>query len=68
MYSEDLKKLIVKVRDMGKSWNVLSENFGLPKSTCRNIVKNFGKPCGRIKKNNLKVKGNIKKRLCLGVK
>jgi len=68
MYSEDLKKLINKARNMCKSWNVISENFGIPISSCRNIVKNFGKVRYPTTANNLKVKGNTKKRLLLGIK
>ena len=61
MYSEDLKNLICKARNSGKSWNVISQNFGLPKSTCRNIVLNFGKVKLATPKNNSKIKGNTKK-------
>ena len=68
MYSEDLKNLICKARHSCKSWNVISQNLGLPKSTCRSIVLNFGKVKLATHKSNSKVKGNTRKRLCLAIK
>jgi len=61
MYSEDLKNRICKSLNSSKSWNVISQNFRLPKSTCLNILLNFGKVKLPTPKNNLKVKGNTKK-------
>jgi hypothetical protein len=67
MYSQDLKQKIYEAKLRGLSWKVISENFDVPTSSCRNIVKNINKPKGAVRKPNLKVKGNIKKRMILAI-
>ena len=67
MYSKDLQKIIHEARQKGQSWNVISNNFGIPKSSCRNLVKCFGKTQQHFRKPNLKVKGNTKKRMELAI-
>jgi hypothetical protein len=68
MYSKDLKEKIFSARQKGQSWNTISYNFGIPKTSCWKIVKNINAPRAPLRKPNLKVKGNIKKRLFLSLK
>lgn len=67
MYSQDLKKKVWQARQRGFTWNQLEHNFGIPKSSCRDLVKKYGKPPSAAPKNNLKIKGNKKKRLVLAI-
>ena len=68
MYSKDLKEKIFLARQRGQSWNTISSNFGVPKSSCWKIVKNINASRALPRKPNLRVKGNIKKRLVLSLK
>ena len=68
MYSKDLKEKIFLARQRGQSWNTISSNFGIPKTSCWKIVKNINAPRALPKMPNLRVKGNIKKRLVLSLK
>jgi transposase len=68
MYSKDLQKKVFEARQRGCTWNELSRNFGIAKSSCRDLVKNFGAPNRPRPKNHCKVKGNTKKRLQLTMK
>jgi hypothetical protein len=67
MYSNDLKKKICAARQKGRSWNRISSDFDIPKSSCRDIVKKIHLPRPLSHKSCLKVKGNVKKRLVLAV-
>ena len=67
MYSKDLKEKICQARMMGQSWGTISVNFNVPKSSCCKIVKNIGAQRPLSKKPNLKVTGNVKKRLILAI-
>jgi transposase len=68
MYSLDLRKRICAARANGQSWKTISDRFNVPKSSCYGIVVNKGKQRPQSHKPNLKVKGNIRKRLVLAVK
>ena len=68
MYSEDIKTRIRAAREKGQSWSTISSRFAVPKTTCVGIVKNSGKARPKNHQPNLKVKGNIRKRLALAVK
>ena len=68
MYSKDLKEKIYVARRNGMSWNQLSTTFTVPRSTCRKICKEYGNSSSQPPKNNQKVKGNIKKRIIMGLK
>ena len=67
MYSKYLKENICQARMMGQSWGTISVNFNVPKSSCCKIVKNIGAQWPFSKKPNLKVTGNVKKRLILAI-
>ena len=36
-----LKKLVVRARNMGKSWGEISHDYDMPKRTARDIVKRY---------------------------
>jgi transposase len=63
MYSDDLVKKVQAARRRGHSWNELQRLFQLPKSTCRNFIDQEGRLRNSQRGNNLKVKGDVKKRL-----
>jgi transposase len=67
MYSNDLKLKIYAARQKGRSWNRISRNFGIPKQSCCDIVRKINVPRPPSHKPNLKVKGNLKKRLVLAI-
>jgi hypothetical protein len=67
MYSKDLKLKIYEARQKGRSWERISSDFGVPKSSCRGIVMNIHATRPPSHKPSLKVKGNLKKRLILGI-
>jgi hypothetical protein len=67
MYSSDLKKKICAARQKGRSWNRISSDFDVPRSSCREIIKKIHVPRPPSHKPSLKVKGNVKKRLVLAV-
>jgi transposase len=54
-------------RNKGRSWNWISDNLGVPKSSCRRIVKDINRHGAVLQKPNLKVTGNVKKRLILAI-
>lgn len=54
-------------RQRGQSWKTISDNFGVPKTSCWAIVKNIHVPRPTSRKPNLKVTGNVKKRLMLAL-
>jgi transposase len=68
MYSKDLKEKVCAARRRGQSWSTISANFGIPRQSCCDIVKNIEKPRPPSHKPNLKVRGNIKKRLILAIR
>ena len=68
MYSEDLRNKVYQARQRGTSWNNISSNFGIPKTSCRNLVKAMNVSCHPPKPPNQKVKGNIKKRLEMAIR
>jgi hypothetical protein len=68
MYSLDLKKKVHGARTKGWSWKRISEAFDIPMSSCRKIVANKDVPRPPSHKPNLKIKGNVKKRLLLAIK
>lgn len=68
MYSKDLQEKVWEARQRGCSWNELERNFGIARSSCRDLVKTYGTPVKPRPKNHCKVKGNVKKRLLLAVK
>ena len=63
MYFKDLQKKVFEARQRGFSWSQLERNFGIAKTSCRDLVKNYGTPIKPRPKNHCKVKGNVKKRL-----
>jgi transposase len=67
MYTKDLKEKVWQARHRGFSWNKLEQNFGVPKSSCRDFVRNYGQTPTVAPKNHLKIKGNKKKRLVLAI-
>jgi hypothetical protein len=67
MYSLDLKEKVIKARSKGWSWKRISEAFDMPMSSCRKIVAHKDVPRPPSHKPNLKVKGNVKKRLLLAI-
>ena len=62
-----MKKKIFAARQKGRSWSRISEDFDVPKSSCRGIVKGIDAPHPPSHKPSLKVKGNLKKRLILAM-
>lgn len=67
MYSQDLVKKVQAARKRGHSWNELQRLFQLPKSTCRNFIIQEGRSRNIQRGNNLKVRGDVQKRLKLAV-
>lgn len=67
MYSLDLKKRIRAARMRGMSWERISLKFEVPKSSCRKVVQQAECPRPPSHKPNLKVKGNVKKRVVLAI-
>ena len=67
MYSLDLKKKVIKARSKGWSWKRISDVFDMPMTSCRRIVARKDVPHPPSHKPNLKVKGNVKKRLHLAI-
>jgi len=67
MYSKDLKTKIHIARQKGRSWNRISDDFGIPKSSCRDIINKIHVSRPPSHKPTLKVKGNIKKRMVLAI-
>ena len=68
MYSDDLVKIVQTARRRGHSWNDLERLFGLPKTTCRNFVRQEGRMRTAKRGNNRKVKGDVQKWLKSAVK
>jgi DDE superfamily endonuclease/transposase len=67
MYSKGLRTKVYYARQKGRSWNRISLDFGIPKQSCCDIVRRFHVPHPPSHKPNLKVKGNLKKRLVLAI-
>jgi transposase len=67
MYSKDLKTKICAAREKGRSWARISNDFGVPRSSCREICRNINAPHPPSHKPSLKIKGNLKKRLVLAI-
>jgi transposase len=68
MYSNDLKWKVFAERQKGQSWSKISVNFDIPITSCHDMVRKINKTRPPSHKPNLKVKGNVRKRLVLAIK